>query len=73
MFIDTFTTINLLPKSCKADDLTMNTVYGYKLFQNLNELEHDNDMYFHKIIPEIFCQSLNNTCMNHKWQISTLH
>ena len=34
----------------KADDLIMNTVYGYKLFLNLDELEHANDMYFHKII-----------------------
>ena len=36
----------------KADDLIMNTVYGYKLFLNLDELEHVNDMYFHKIITE---------------------
>ena len=36
----------------KAGDLIMNTVYGYKLFLNLDELEHANDMYFHKIIPE---------------------
>ena len=36
----------------KADDLIVNTVYGYKLFLNLDELERANDMYFHKIIPE---------------------
>ena len=36
----------------KSDDLIMNTVYGYQLFLNLDELEHANDMYFHKIIPE---------------------
>ena len=36
----------------KADDLIMNTVYGYKLFLSLDELEHASDMYFHKIITE---------------------